>query len=257
MREIAILVDGGFFLKRIRSLGYLPDPPNAAEAIRCFRTLCDNHLNYLNKIYGMSIPPRSRNSQELWRPVQNKYAQLYRIFFYDAPPFEGRAHKPVSGEAINFKTSAQAEFRRELFENLKKTRNVALRLGKVASHSRWILNTGRQKALLKRKIQVDDLTDDDFSYDLKQKGVDMRLGLDIASLTLKKQARTIVLVTGDADFVPAAKLARREGVEIILDPLRNNISDELFEHIDGLRHGLNRAELPECDTESETVDGEN
>lgn len=90
-----------------------------------------------------------------------------------------------------------------------------------------------------------DLSDDDFHYDLKQKGVDMRIGLDMASLTFKRQVKVIVLVTGDADFVPAAKMARREGVEIILDPLRYNISKSLFEHIDGLRHGLDRAGQPE------------
>lgn len=62
----------------------------------------------------------------------------------------------------------------------------------------------------------------------------MRIGLDITSITLKKQADTIILVTGDSDFVPAAKLARREGVEFILDPLWQNVQDDLFEHIDGL-----------------------
>lgn len=40
------------------------------------------------------------------------------------------------------------------------------------------------------------------------------LEFDVASLTLKKQANTIVLVAGDSDFVPAAKLARREGEEM-------------------------------------------
>ena len=68
----------------------------------------------------------------------------------------------------------------------------------------------------------------------------MRIGLDIASLTLKKLASTIVLVAGDADFVPAAKLARREGLQFILDPLWQNISPDLFEHIDGLKTTLRR-----------------
>ena len=74
---------------------------------------------------------------------------------------------------------------------------------------------------------------------LRQKGVDMRIAIDIASLTLKKQVGTIVLVTGDSDFVPAAKLARREGMEFILDPLWQNVNDDLFEHIDGLQSGFN------------------
>lgn len=63
----------------------------------------------------------------------------------------------------------------------------------------------------------------------------MRIGIDISSLSLKKQVDQIVLVAGDADFVPAAKLARREGVDFVLDPMWQAIPAGLNEHIDGLR----------------------
>ena len=63
----------------------------------------------------------------------------------------------------------------------------------------------------------------------------MRIGLDIASVTLKKQVDKIVLISGDSDFVPASKLARREGIDFVLDPMGQNIAEDLFEHIDGLR----------------------
>ena len=66
----------------------------------------------------------------------------------------------------------------------------------------------------------------------------MRTGLDIASTTLKRQAHIIVLVSGDADFVRAAKLARREGVQIVLDPLWQDVPPDLHEHIDGLISGF-------------------
>ena len=62
----------------------------------------------------------------------------------------------------------------------------------------------------------------------------MKIGLDIASLSYKRQVDQIILISGDSDFVPAAKLARREGIDFILDPMWNDISDDLFEHIDGL-----------------------
>ncbi len=68
----------------------------------------------------------------------------------------------------------------------------------------------------------------------------MRIAIDIASLTLKKQVSTIVLVAGDSDFVPAAKLARREGMEFILDPQWQQVNDDLSEHIDALQSGLQR-----------------
>ena len=63
----------------------------------------------------------------------------------------------------------------------------------------------------------------------------MRIGIDIASLAFKKQVDQIVLISGDSDFVPAAKQARREGIDFILDPMRATIKEDLFEHIDGMR----------------------
>ena len=76
---------------------------------------------------------------------------------------------------------------------------------------------------------------DSLSLYAQQKGVDMKIGMDIASLAYKKQVDQIVLIAGDADFVPAAKLARREGIDFVLDPLGHKIKDDLFEHIDGKR----------------------
>ena len=85
---------------------------------------------------------------------------------------------------------------------------------------------------------MDTIEHGDVTLGLRQKGVDMRIAIDIASLALKKQVRTIVLVSGDSDFVPAAKLARREGIEFILDPLWQSVNEDLFEHIDGLQSGF-------------------
>ena len=70
---------------------------------------------------------------------------------------------------------------------------------------------------------------------MKQKGVDMKIGVDIASLAYKRQVDRIILIAGDSDFVPASKLARREGIDFILDPMWRHINPDLHEHIDGLR----------------------
>lgn len=63
----------------------------------------------------------------------------------------------------------------------------------------------------------------------------MKIGIDIASISYKKQVEKIVLISGDSDFVPAAKLARREGIDFVLDPMGAPIKPDLYEHIDGLR----------------------
>ena len=114
-------------------------------------------------------------------------------------------------------------------------------LGHVHREKGWNLKEERLKALLNGESSIADLVDADFELGLRQKGVDMRIGLDIASLSLKQQVSKIVLVSGDSDFVPAAKMARREGIEFILDHMWLNVSDELFEHVDGTWNGLNHS----------------
>lgn len=93
---------------------------------------------------------------------------------------------------------------------------------------------------MRSKITLDDIRESDFKFTAQQKGVDMKIGLDISSMSYKKQVNQIILISGDSDFVPAAKLARREGIDFILDPLGHHIKDDLKEHIDGLRTCDNR-----------------
>jgi uncharacterized LabA/DUF88 family protein len=68
----------------------------------------------------------------------------------------------------------------------------------------------------------------------------MKIGVDIASLALKRFVDRIVLISGDSDFVPAAKLARREGIDFILDPMGADVEPSLFEHIDGLESSVKK-----------------
>lgn len=60
----------------------------------------------------------------------------------------------------------------------------------------------------------------------------MRIGLDIAALTMKRHAEVIVLVSGDSDFVPAMKFARREGAQLFLVTFGHGVRAEMLEHAD-------------------------
>lgn len=103
------------------------------------------------------------------------------------------------------------------------------------TNARWVLKEKKLLSLCRNEITASNLAEVDVEYEVKQKGVDMRIGLDIASLSYKRLVSQIVLLSGDSDFVPAAKLARREGIDFILDPMWADIKPDLFEHIDGLR----------------------
>ncbi|MCK4664954.1 MAG: NYN domain-containing protein [Bacteroidales bacterium] len=209
-KRTAILVDGGFFQKRYRSIFKLktPDPVKVATDLW---EMCLKHLSQSN----------------------NEQYDLYRLFYYDCLPYDKKQHNPITGKAIDFSKTYQYKFQLEFFEELKKKRKVALRLGVLKDNKRWIIKSSKTKDLLKKKISIDDINEDDVIYDLSQKRVDIKIGLDIASITLKKQVNQIILISGDSDFVPAAKLARREGIDFILDPMWNPIQPHLFEHIDG------------------------
>ena len=106
----------------------------------------------------------------------------------------------------------------------------------------YALRSDTIKSLFRGKKTVAELNEHDFSLSVEQKGVDMKIGLDIASLSYKKQVDQIILISGDSDFVPAAKLARREGIDFILDPMWAPIKPDLFEHIDGLRSPWRKGE---------------
>lgn len=182
-----------------------------------------------------------RTANDLWemclkhlKQAKNEQFDLYRIFYYDCLPYDKKQHNPVNGRSIDFKKTDQYNFQVEFFEELKKKRKIALRLGVLEDRKRWIIKPDKTKDLLKKNITVDDLTEDDVQFDFAQKRVDIKIGLDIASITLKNQVDQIILVSGDSDFVPAAKLARREGIDFLLDPMWNPIKPHLFEHIDGM-----------------------
>lgn len=214
--KTAIFVDGAFFLKRFKNLYEgEKDYKNAEVVANELCSLCYEHL--------------------LMKDKGKEEHELYRIFFYDCPPLDKKAHYPISHKCVDFGKSDLAKFKHDFLENLKRKRKVALRLGRVQDLEGWTLKPGVLKKILAGNLKFEDLTDDDFVYGFRQKEIDMKIGIDIASVAYKKQVNRIVLIAGDADFVPAAKLARREGIDFILDPMWMPIHSDLFEHIDGLQ----------------------
>lgn len=212
MLKIAILVDGGFYRRRAQSLyGEKTAEARLDELMKyCYKHVHDDkdHQDY----------------------------NLYRIFYYDCPPMEKKVYHPLLKRTIDFGRSDLYKWMSNFLNDLKGRRKVALRLGLLAdTQACYTLRPDAVKALCSGKLKIEDLEDRHLTLDVKQKGVDMKIGIDIASLSYKKQVDKIVLISGDSDFVPAAKLARREGIDFVLDPMWVDIKPELFEHIDGLR----------------------
>lgn len=212
MSITAIFVDGGFYRKRAAKLWGKKTPQNRAAELYAY---CQAHLRHEQKY--------------------DESRSLYRIFYYDCPPLDKTVYHPLLKRGIDFRHSETYQWTLSFFEELRKQRKVALRLGELSdTHAGFDISQDKLKDLCSGAITIDDLNEKDFHINFEQKGVDMRIGVDIASVTFKHQVDQIILISGDSDFVPAAKLARREGIDFILDPMWSQIKDNLFEHIDGM-----------------------
>ncbi|MDE0349511.1 MAG: NYN domain-containing protein [Gammaproteobacteria bacterium] len=198
MGRYAVLIDAGFLKRKLASR----ESPLSAASVGAF-------------VRQLGDLPALRGSR------------LHRVYFYDAPPLRSTERKPLSGGSVSFSNTSLARNNQRLHRELRDVPFVALRMGELRFRG-WALS-GRRMPPDAAELTV---TSEDLLPNVQQKGVDMRVGLDIASLTLKRQVEIIVLVTGDSDFIPAMKFARREGAQLFLVALGHNVLDEMREHAD-------------------------
>ena len=95
--KIAILVDGGFYRKRMTKVKGNLTPKQAAEELYQY---CQRHL------YD------KQTSKDKTRH------ELYRIFYYDCPPLEKKVNHPYDNELIDFSVSTMKQWTDEFFSIL-------------------------------------------------------------------------------------------------------------------------------------------
>ena len=194
INKIAILIDAGFFKQCFRKLNNKKDPTK--------KDVEDLIESIVKKVQEKS------NKIEI--------DILFRTFYYDCLPY-GEIKKHPDGSEYNFSTTDTYKTQTNFINSLKDIEQFAMRLGEV-SFSGWKINPSR----IPEKIVPD----------LRQKGVDMKIGLDMAWLAGKKTIDKIVLVAGDADFISPIKFVRKEGLLVYLYPMNNPVKSELKEHCD-------------------------
>ncbi len=160
-----------------------------------------------------------------------KNYELLRIYYYDAPPSDESIKLPISRAKHNLASTRRYRHSQSLYDVLVMKPSFALRMGETRlSRDCWKL---KPRTINDLKRAPRELTDADFDLDIQQKGVDLRIGLDMARLALRELVSAVVVVTGDSDFVPAFKFVRREGVKVMLATLgHRGVRPELKMHSD-------------------------
>ncbi len=137
-------------------------------------------------------------------------SERFRTYIYDCSPYQSNPPTPPE-------IQSKAGF--DSFKyNVSRCRRFEFRMGRLQ---------------VQRDEKGDVIKKSDGYPLLKQKGVDMALGIDVAKLASTKQIQRIVLIAGDSDFVPALNAAKLEGVLVTLYYSRSGvIHDSLYEVCD-------------------------
>lgn len=145
--------------------------------------------------------------------------EIFRILYYDCAPYNGPVRLPVSGRTHTFVGSDQW-----LIE-LSKKELFAVRRG--------VLKFRGFKPKVVPLVAGAAPRDADFGPDFEQKGVDMRIGLDISIFSSNRAVQRIILVSNDTDCVPALKHGRKAGLQIVIAELPGRVvARELLSHSD-------------------------
>ncbi len=197
--KVNILIDGGFFTQKYKErTGRLPRANDIeAEVTPIMQALSAKTNGATNDI-------------------------LFRVYYYDCRPYEGVHTKPGATKPTDFKQAPSFPIKERVLRELGQKEQFAIRLGEL-SFNGW------------RQITVqDDSGNDviDYSPIFHQKGVDMKVGLDMALMGLKHTCDKIVLVAGDSDFIAPIKFVRKEGLQVYLYSMGHQIKTKLREHCD-------------------------
>ena len=148
------------------------------------------------------------------------HEDVFRILYYDCAPYTGTAKLPVSGTTREF-TGNDAWMKQLAAKDLFAVRRGVLKFRGFKP---------------KKGLAGPPKTDDDFSPDFEQKGVDMRIGLDIATFSVTRAVDRIVLISADTDCIPALKHGRKSGLQAVLIRFpKCRLSQELLAHVDFTR----------------------
>ena len=146
------------------------------------------------------------------RSARRTEETVVECYYYDCAPFGEIRPLPISGADRDFSAEVVYSVATKFQERMLDNSFFKFKKGYL-SFNGWNIKDSVIVDLM-RCPRV--LTDDDFVPHLSQKQVDMKIGLDIAKISLAKSVERILLITCDSDFIPIVDFAQSNGVEVDL-----------------------------------------
>jgi hypothetical protein len=202
-RSVIVFCDAGFLKHKVKGPG---NAPLSAKDVK------SAVLTAVSKAAAISGEP----------------LRLFRALYYDAPPLGGTVKNPIDGSVFDFSKHALAARGHALLESVEQLPFFAVRRGKLMSHG-WEIGPQALKSLqaAPRPVSAKDLRPK-----VEQKGVDLRIAIDIVETAAKRIADVVLLISADSDLVPAMKFARREGRHVFLSTMGHHVAMDLRSHAD-------------------------
>lgn len=191
--KVNILIDGGFFERKF------------LEANNRNATAADV-VAIVNDAMNKVITKTNGDTKDI----------LFRVFYYDCKPFGETVPDHTKKSIIDFSSLSKYKKKCKFLSDLAKQDKFAVRLGEL-SFDGW---------------KQDLHNPQKYKPDFKQKGVDMKVGLDMASMATKHIVDKIVLIAGDSDFISPIKFVRKEGLQVYLYSMGHKVKKPLIEHCD-------------------------
>jgi uncharacterized LabA/DUF88 family protein len=191
--KVSVLIDGGFFSRKFYELNKKSPSPGDV-------------ISEVNKAMSLVKAKTNGDTSDI----------LFRIFYYDCKPFGEKVKDHTGKNEIDFSTSPIYKAKNNFLKSLCKEDKVAIRIGEL-SFDGW---------------KTDQHNPNKWKPDFKQKGVDMKVGLDMALMATKKIVDKIVLIAGDSDFISPIKFVRKEGIQVYLYKMNHHVKGALIDHCD-------------------------
>ena len=154
--------------------------------------------------------------------IDGESEELHKILYYDCRRFIGKRPLPISGKEWAFKDDDR------MLDELSRLNFFAVRLGELKFRG-WELAK-------KTPPPNRPLADSDYKPIFEQKGVDMRIGLDIASIAEQRIVSRIILMSGDTDLTAALKHARKRDIQTAAVALPGEkLAGDFLSHTDFVR----------------------